>query len=404
MSIQHDYYEGLCALAVTGQIAEDEFAALEQHAHTCDKCRSTIVDFRHIAARVLPEYATKQFPLKPPPDMTARFIARARSSGIPLSARNNHPNHRAWLPAFRLVAEFACAILLVVLGSNVLRMHPRRSQTASGSQPENSRLANVSASSVDLNHQLQALEDRLNQTSRELATKQQSVEAQHSELLRLATRITNLEQADADLRRQLSERDAKLAQLAADRDQLTANLETLRSTKASEDLMLDANRSEIAELRTTIASLNDQIHDNQQLSAAAEQAKDLIVARNLHIVDVHDNAAGNRRRPFGRIFYTEGQKLIFYAYDLGESNKLNAKVTFWVWGEKSGTTEQARHLGVLHADDKRDGRWVITFDDPQVLAQINTVFVTAESPKKEPTKPSGNRILVAFLDGAPNHP
>ena len=151
------------------------------------------------------------------------------------------------------------------------------------------------------------------------------------------------------------------------------------------------------ELRTELA-------EAQQLSTAANQAKDMIVARNLHIVDVHDNADGSKPRPFGRIFYTEGKKLVFYAYDLGDPRKLSAKVSFYVWGEKMGTPQQARNLGILRADDERDGRWVVTFDDSRVLANINTVFVTAESNKKTAIKPNGNRILVAFIDGEANHP
>lgn len=402
MSIRHDYYEGLCALAVAGQIAHDELATLQEHTETCDECRSALADFRHIVAQVLPEYATEHFPVQPPWNMTSRFVARARTEGIPLIHSLPPRNRRRWLPSFTLVAELVSAAVLVVLGWNFVLSHWRSSHRPSqaGVPPRNLVEPNAPTSN-DWEKQLQALQDHLSQTTDQLAAKQKELEATKSDAARLTSRLLSLEQADMQLRHKLAERDVQLTDAIANRDQLTADLEKVRSAKATQDFALQADQSELHELRVEVTSLTDQINEGEQLSAAAEQAKDLIVARNLHIVDVHDNANGNRPRPFGRIFYTEGKKLIFYAYDLGA---MNAKVTFWVWGEKSGTTEQARHLGILHADDKRDGRWVITFDDRQVLAQINTVFVTAESPKKEPTKPSSNRILVAFLGGSPNHP
>jgi hypothetical protein len=165
----------------------------------------------------------------------------------------------------------------------------------------------------------------------------------------------------------------------------------------------EAQRKRLETLQSKVEELTSELAEAQQLNSAANQAKDMIVARNLHIIDVHDNANSSKPRPFGRIFYTEGQKLVFYAYDLGDPTKLNAKVSFYVWGEKTGIA-QVKNLGILRADDERDGRWVVTFDDHRVLAQINTVFVTAESNKKSVSKPNSNRILVAFIDGEANHP
>ena len=44
------------------------------------------------------------------------------------------------------------------------------------------------------------------------------------------------------------------------------------------------------------------------------------------------------------------------------------------------------------------------FDDPNVLAQINTVFVTAESAGKRLDSPRGKKVLYAYFGSAPNHP
>jgi hypothetical protein len=62
-----------------------------------------------------------------------------------------------------------------------------------------------------------------------------------------------------------------------------------------------------------------------------------VVARNLHIIDVHDrDGNGKNQRAFGRIFYTEGKPLIFHTYDLADTRKLDAKVSFYVGGERLG--------------------------------------------------------------------
>jgi hypothetical protein len=212
----------------------------------------------------------------------------------------------------------------------------------------------------------------------------------------ISARLDAIQNDDARLR----ESDKAEAQKIT---QLRGQIDWLSSQKESAMFATEAQRKRLETLQSKVEQLTSELAEAQQLNSAANQAKDMIVARNLHIVDVHDNANGSKPRPFGRIFYTEGQKLVFYAYDLGDPTKLNAKVSFYVWGEKTGTA-QVKNLGILRADDERDGRWVVTFDDPRVLAQINTVFVTAESNKKAVSKPNSNRILVAFIDGEANHP
>jgi hypothetical protein len=225
----------------------------------------------------------------------------------------------------------------------------------------------------------------------------QALESAEQRRLEVGARLDELQSGNAELRRTEKDRDYEIAQLREQLDGVNSQRDSYRAAT----IVL---QNQLTGLRNKAEELTSEVGEAQQLNAAANQAKELIVARNLHIVDVHDNANGSKPRPFGRIFYTEGKKLVFYAYDLGDPSKLSAKVSFYVWGETTGTTQQVRNLGIFHADDAQDGRWVVTLDDPHVLAHINTVFVTAESNKKTVTKPHGNRILVAFLDGDPNHP
>jgi hypothetical protein len=130
----------------------------------------------------------------------------------------------------------------------------------------------------------------------------------------------------------------------------------------------------------------------------------LATARNLHIIDVHDsNAAGKRQRAFGRVFYVEGRSLVFYAYDLTAAHT-QKNITFHLWGEQAGSKETTLSLGILHDDDPKERRWALKFDDPKVLAKINSVYVTAESASKHNDAPHGPRVLYAYFGAQPNHP
>jgi hypothetical protein len=127
-------------------------------------------------------------------------------------------------------------------------------------------------------------------------------------------------------------------------------------------------------------------------------------ARNLHIIDVFDtDLKGKNRRAFGRVFHTEGKSLIFYAFDLNGSKVQNAKHSFQAWGMRDGQNGSARSLGIFYLDDAGQRRWVLKFEDPRILSQIDSVFVTVE-PFGGAEKPSGQKLLYAYLKNPANHP
>jgi hypothetical protein len=211
-----------------------------------------------------------------------------------------------------------------------------------------------------------------------------------------SSRISSLEGENASLRLGESAKNSRLADL--DRQ-----LKEKQSATVEETATLAEKQAELEKLSNELAERQRELERERQLLAASAQARDLITARNLHIIDVHDNDRSGRQVPFGRIFYTEGQSLIFYAYDLDASERQN-KIAFHVWGGTLGDQRRVRNLGIFRSEDAAAGRWVLTFDDPRVLAQINTVFVTAESVKNAMDQPKGKHILYAFLSDRPNHP
>jgi hypothetical protein len=117
-----------------------------------------------------------------------------------------------------------------------------------------------------------------------------------------------------------------------------------------------------------------------------------MAARNLHIIDVYDfDGRGKRDKSFGRVFYTEGKSLIFYAFDLAQKGPAS-NVSFQAWGQREGAGTLTRNLGVFHVDDGMQKRWVLRVDD-----------VTVE-PAPGRDKPSGKKLLYAYLGTQANHP
>ena len=81
-----------------------------------------------------------------------------------------------------------------------------------------------------------------------------------------------------------------------------------------------ADQEELAETHRRLEEGLGALARERQLLAMGRDVSDLMGARNLHILDVVDTDARGKSRPaFGRIFYTEGKSLVFYAYDLNEA-------------------------------------------------------------------------------------
>ena len=127
-------------------------------------------------------------------------------------------------------------------------------------------------------------------------------------------------------------------------------------------------------------------------------------ARDLYIAEVYDVArTGKTQKPYGRVFYTRGKSLIFYAYDLDQEKEAKKANTFQAWGRRGPDQQHAVNLGIFYEDNASRKRWILKCDDPKTLAQIDGVFVTVE-PNGGSHKPSGKSLLFAYLRIDPNHP
>jgi len=229
---------------------------------------------------------------------------------------------------------------------------------------------------------------------KELAERAQGAEAQR--LASDSERLASDSEKDV-LNRKLAEAQASLAAMQK-------NLELARQVQSSESLRATNLESHIDELAATIKDQDQTIRQQRDLLAYDRDIRDLIGARDLYVAEVTDvGRDAETKTPFGRVFFTKGKSLIFYAYDLDRQPGVQRTSVFRAWGRRGPDFEQALPLGILFVDSSSNRRWVLRFDDPKALAKIDAVFVTVE-PNNRGRKPSGKPMLFAYLRVEPNHP
>jgi hypothetical protein len=415
----HESFEQLCALAVTGDLEPEEFRRLGEHLYECAECRAAYRDFHAIVEQGFPvlEPARSAGWSLPRLGMKTRFAKRAAKEGIRIEKSNAVNN--AWrLPA---LATAALVIGLVVYGAYLYRSIQDREQDAA-------------SQIVSLTNTVRELEQRLSQTpspaaAPSLVQTEPAPADREPQLENVLSLLRNdydaavasksdLESRISTLAAELSgiREDSQSGRLETERLQRTLNetetlltranreLDTMRSVQAADAAVIAQQRSRLNELTAANREQAETIARERELLSVGKDIRDLMGARNLRIVDVQDDGMPGKVRPLaGRIFYTQGRSLIFYAYDLQNRGNVS-RVDFQVWGKKEGRSQAPRSLGILYVDEPGQNRWVLKFENPEVLAQIDQVFVTVE-PQGGSTQPTGKQLLTAaFLNESPNHP
>jgi len=240
-----------------------------------------------------------------------------------------------------------------------------------------------------------SLKGTLAGVSSRLGQAQASAATSEKERISLLSAAKEREARVDDLQRQLNRTQIEVASVRSD----------LERTQTINQATLVADQVRIRELSDQVAEQSSALERERELLTANRDIRDLMAARNLHIADVFDtDPKGKTRAAFGRVFFTEGKSLIIYAYDLNDRRVQDAGYHYRVWGKKEGPGRAAKSLGIFYSDDKAQRRWVFKYDDPKILSEIDSVFVTLEPPGKNPTEPKGDKFLYAYLRNQPNHP
>lgn len=435
---KHEQYEELCTLAMIGEVSAAEIRDLRQHLNECADCRR---EYQEFVQFVLPQLSVSDdaiLPVSGSPsndaqELRARFLERAQAAGISFSSKALNPPQDATTeePATdgavnpiempvrkRMVlravyrGSIAAALLAAATAGGFIaanwhgrfdsakigKVSPAAPVVVDNSSNRTDGSQNLSAVLAADSRTIAALEAKLSDANASLATEQANAEALAKARAALLQQIDSQKQALSASQQQGQASDQAAASLRARLSDLQA-----RADAAAADASLD--QLKIRDLNAKVKDLNASVDRERDMLSASRDMRDMMAARNLHIVDVFDTDSKGQTKPaFGRIYFAGDRQLVFYAYDLNEKRLQDARYDYRIWGQKEGQPHTARSLGVFYSDDKTQHRWVFKCEDPKVLSEIDSVFVTLEPVTSDPNRPRGPQLMYAYLRGQPNHP
>jgi len=428
----HEKFKKLSALANSHSLAPAELSELYVHLQGCAECREVFNEYsaldRGLTDLTAPggnspsfmswdqESARKRLMSRVYADQTGTRQDQAQVLG---SSRAGRFWWRKSTTAAR-VAVAAGLVMAVSYGTYYLgRASGRRNAmptpaSASTSAPADCSLPKSLGGNVALNSLIDSQTQQLGRLKEQNSQKEEEISRLQAALRAVDSRLNQLSDANA-------QSETRIRDLASQRDTLNAQLQAATQAYANSKLELANLRAERDKTILRTSSLEAQnselsaanrdqerrLRDSEQYLSSDRDIRELMGARQLYIADVFDVDGNSRtQRPFGRVFYTQGKSLIFYAFDLDrEPGVVNAS-TFQVWGQRQtpeGQQALPTNLGILYMDNETNRRWVMRFDDPKRLAEIDAVFVTVE-PRGGSHKPTGKPFLYALLRKEANHP
>jgi anti-sigma factor RsiW len=429
---EHERYSQLCALITAGAVTSDERTELNAHLSTCKKCAELLRAYRGIAKSAMPlvaalgraEPASEQKPwsVENAKKQLLNRIEASRAMEKPrvVTAPATQVKARRWgtfVLERALLGATAIVALLALLAAFVYRMGELRgiksatsSATFSGSRQ---------AEPVQARADQRLLEQHLAEQIREVSRLEQELKEKMAAISAARLLQGKLQQDTRQQGSTIASLGSEKDKLAAERDSLTRKLQEAQSSLANtQDRLADLQQEQIrqsvhtASLQRRVNELSAELAENREATEPSREAglyadgdiRELMGARELYIADVFDvDRDGKPQKAFGRIFYTGGKSLIFYGFDLDRQPGVREASTFQAWGRRGPADKHPVSMGAFTLDNVANRRWVLRFDNPKMLAQLDAVFVTVES-RSGGQKPTGKQLLFASLRIPPNHP
>ncbi len=432
----HDEFLELCAISASGELTEEEQKKLNDHLVICASCREALKQYEAVVDQAIPSIAAAENhkEVDPGPGWSQKKaekrlfdrLERESSGGVPAATGDGNggsrfglhpiplPSESAWNHVWMLYA--AGILLFAALGLFMYRVGLHRG----GSVAEITPPPPAQTTRAD-----QALEAQLSDASHEraiarnqIAQRDRTIADLRSQLARQSDEINQLRTSQEQLQAKLQSDDQSRAEVAMRQADLTQKLQTAESNSHVLQVKLDslaqqsaqdATRAEtseakVNELTKLLQDRETALEQQEQMLAHDRDIRELMGARDLYIAEVYDvGDGGETKKPYGRVFYTRGRSLIFYAYDLDQQAELKRANTFQAWGRRGPDRQHAVNLGIFYEDNASKKRWVMKCADPRSLAQIDGVFVTVE-PNGGSHKPSDKTLLFAYLKLTANHP
>jgi len=430
----HEEFQELCAAATAGDLSTNERAKLTAHLSECSDCRRALRDYERVTANGIPalaselaandesrdgswsiEDAEKEFFKKLDREHEAVSAVEASSKvGQRFTYRPSQVHWKEiWMP-------FAAALLLAAaLSVTLYRTGLRR-----GIDSVRVSLPSLKAADTSLEAEASDAGYERAQLTAKLAENAKIIEDLQHQLSEQSKAVRTLQAVNVTDRRpidnhqesahgagdsgkardaELAVAQAKLAELQKALDAATAE----RAESSSHAAALQAKVNELTELmndrQLALDQKDTEVAKQQELLEHDRDIRELMGARDLYMADVHDVTKAGTNKTYGRVFYTKGKSLIFYAFDLDARPGVQNVSSFQAWGRRGPDGQQALSLGIFYEDNVSKKRWVLKADDPKTLQDIDAVFVTVE-PNGGSHHPSGKQLLFAYLRVNPNHP
>ena len=428
----HDEFLALCALSTSGELTGEERMRLEEHLAACPYCWEAMKQYDAVVTKTIPAFGPDPGTFESDPSWSqeqaeAAFFQRltleeelnterggaegdsaSKELGrVPLSA-----SQATWRNVWTLCA--AGVLLCIALGVSAYRVGMRRgteSATVAPTRDQSNQIA-LRQELSDSGHDREVLRVEMVQRDRVIADLRRQLDQQAAGMSRMKLAQSQME-ADLskgqagrrDLLQQRSDLNQKLEAAESKTQGLQDKLNSLERQTSDDKLRSAALQAKLTDLDRLLRDRENTIDQQQELLAHDRDIRDLMGARDLYVAEVYDvERTGETKKAYGRVFYTRGKSLIFYAYDLDQQPGVKTASTFQAWGRRGPDWQEALNLGVFYVDNASKKRWVLRFDDPKALAQIDAVFVTVE-PNGGSHKPTSKKpLLFAYLHIDPNHP
>jgi hypothetical protein len=429
--LDHQKFMELAALAQGRGLTLREQIELKRHLWSCRACRAIFDEYSLLGSEGMTFLAgdcgavseAESWDYRSSQSELLSRIRESQPTDAPLAALPKTAHvFWPWNPGARWIAGAAAACLVIAVGTGAYQLGGRRqaSHTRSADAPV---LSAVAAPPRDLasDRPKNSANDLLAAQSSQIARLQKQISVEQRDLAGLRSSLRAAQDQATELATANNKGETQLRQVSEERDKLAAQVRDAEkayqllqaeftSLRAEHDRALLHTASLESKIDDLTAATRDQDHrlkDDEQYLASDRDIRELMGARKLYIADVFDVDSGSRtRKPFGRVFYTQNKSLIFYAFDLDRQPGFKNASAFQVWGQKDGdlsAKSRPMNLGILYMDSESNRRWVLRWDDPKQLAEIDAVFVTVEPHGGSP-KPSGKPFLYALLRKEANHP
>ncbi|HWZ81264.1 MAG TPA: hypothetical protein VNW47_01495 [Terriglobales bacterium] len=426
----HQKFKEMAALAQGRDLTISERIELKRHLESCEACRAISTDYALLSSRGMDFLAAElgHVPQAEAWDHRAvhdNLLSRIRefeqSQDLRAEAESFHSVgfFSAWSAGVRWAAAAAAACLMIAVGTGAYHLGSRRAV-----QPRISTTAAPSSASAQFQQislEKKSADDLVSAQTVQIARLQRQIFGEQRDLAGLRAALRLAENKSNELSDSNSKGEAQYRQVTEERDRLAGELRD--AEKAYQSLQLEfaslraqherallhtaSLESKIDELSVVTRDQDRKLKDNEQYLSSDRDIRELMGARKLYIADVFDVDSGsNTRKPFGRVFYTQNKSLVFYAFDLDHEPGVKNASAFQVWGQRDAElTAKSRpmNLGILYMDSETNRRWVLRWDDPKQLEEIDAVFVTVE-PHGGSQKPTGKPFLYALLRKEANHP